>query len=523
MAGDDIPRWRPTSGEESQPRLRELADIVGHGTSLADDVLGAKAAPDAWAAITSTVDGLPCQNTRGSMAPDSSRSRSRPEYGEEEDNKIQLDSPVGEQPLNINYTTPQDTKFILLGDHSLKARVTVVSAKSLNWTRTVRPALSCAAAVAFCSASSSFGPPPWASWQSGVKGSSANRERSSSTLQERNEASEAVEAGHYTFARSLLHFRHPSTAIMSVVSSQWQALFSTRATASGLRLPKEIGEVHSVAVARVEAWHNAFRSLFYGYRYQQASEFYVVLSSTVVLFTRAAFQEDAIGKNADTVGRSLDVIAIVSNATKGFVSFLEEYDVSFTRHALKQMEGDSGPDAALDIYDDVIDRRSSVPLSVQRGVNVHALFNLLLEYGPTLGNATDVPILISDYPFVGGQLVSCVVRNPRKMKTVDGSEKHDVQIEGILTPQQFSRLCQAMQEIQSVGISIHVNTDEKCHGINFAVDRLAPNIRMVANEGRVDKESWIVPLGSRVISQVVFEGEKNTPLVYTKPENLNSS
>jgi hypothetical protein len=138
------------------------------------------------------------------------------------------------------------------------------------------------------------------------------------------------------------------------------------------------------------------------------------------------------------------------------------------------------------------------------------LFNFVVEVGPILGNATDVPTLVSDWPFAGGQIVSGFVRDSRATRTEDGSMRYGVQIDGILTRKQFCRIFKALFICQDAEFSVLVESERRSTALSTGYQN-AP----VDNTGNVveGKSSDV-----RVISRIICSGRDRTGhAVYTRP------
>jgi hypothetical protein len=466
-AGDSSNQWRP------RPRLRELSDIVGAGPSRAENALGSSAAVDAWAEITSTVDNLV-----GASLPAHSLPAERPafsrsaDYASLEDEAPPLDS--GEEPFNQRRTL-KAAHFELPHDRSLKSHLRIISKRPLAWA--VAPPQHLAyAAVQLCVAGSADEElPKWVLQHLG----------SGSTSEKCLDGRSGYEA-EFLFARGLLHCRHPAEALHSAVATQWQ--FANSRSTSAPFLAHDDSEAKSVALKRLDSWQAAFRSLFYGFRYGQVHDFYVLLSTTTVLFS-----------NVDESGDG--VHAVISSATPGLLGLLAENEVPFEklRTSLAGKKASDSPDHAL-----------HSTLVVVGSANVQALFNFIIDVGPILGNATDVPVLLSDWPFIGCYIASGLARDQRTTRTDDGSTRDVLQIDGILTRRQFSRLCEALFLRQEADFSVVADSEPRSTALNRY-----PGTTPGCVAERVDAT---ITLGARVTSRVICSSSGHDgPLVYTKP------
>lgn len=509
MTDDGAQVSRVVTRDQSRPKLRELADIVGRNC-LADDVLGASSAPDAWEAITSTVDGIPYQNAAVANPSKATLVENIPARSGSDVVDLQADGSITDPAFVLQ----ESDSAVFAQDKTLKTDVRISSKAPLSWTREVRQALTHTAIGYACSAGTSSSVLQWPLMGGATTFNDIPADAPSASHVFPN-VSVAAEEGQFRFVTSLINFRHPSAPLMSVVSSQWQALFSTKAIASGVATSKVGSEIQSTAIARLEAWHTAFRSLFYGYRYRQVREFYTIMSSTAILFTTC--RPDTEHCRNQLPGKEVcdDLVALISRGTRGLITILEENNIEYTLHAKISGPSKGVADGTHRLANFDADDCDFVSLSVHGAVNIHALFNFLLESGPKLGNATDVPTLISDSPFVEGKLTSCVVQCPRVMRTEDNLETYDVHIKGMFTPLQFSRICQAMQQLQTAGFSIGARSDHCCIGLNEAATFWSRN----EEGGNQDPQER--RLGSRIIRRVVVNASERAMKVYTKPEAEN--
>ncbi|MBA0865961.1 hypothetical protein Goshw_016696, partial [Gossypium schwendimanii] len=156
---------------------------------------------------------------------------------------------------------------------------------------------------------------------------------------------------------------------------------------------------------RIGAWEESFRSLYYMFRENACSVFYVCTSHFVVMFT-----------SVDGLGRSRSYQAYISQSTRGLRSSLKEHDVSFSmplcRSQVEQVTTEDlvelseiekrnlGQTRRMNSFSDVDNTPQSL-LAFSGNRNVHGLYDILLNYRSflTFLNAVDVPVLYSPVPF----------------------------------------------------------------------------------------------------------------------------
>ncbi|XP_039022698.1 protein downstream neighbor of son homolog isoform X2 [Hibiscus syriacus] len=157
---------------------------------------------------------------------------------------------------------------------------------------------------------------------------------------------------------------------------------------------------------RVGVWEESFRSLYYMFRENVCSIFYVCTSHFVVMFTAT-----------DDSGRSRrSYHAYISQSTRGLRSLLKEQDVSFSmplchsqvEHVttevlleLSEIEKHKlGQTRRTNSFSDIDNTPQSLLVFVGNQ-NVHGLYEILLNYRSflTFLNAVDVPVLYSPIPF----------------------------------------------------------------------------------------------------------------------------
>ncbi|MBA0625047.1 hypothetical protein Godav_010299 [Gossypium davidsonii] len=167
---------------------------------------------------------------------------------------------------------------------------------------------------------------------------------------------------------------------------------------------------------RIGAWEESFRSLYYMFRENACSVFYVCTSHFVVMFT-----------SVDGSGRSRSYQAYISQSTRGLRSSLKEHDVSFSmplcRSQVEQVTTEDlvelseiekrnlGQTRRMNSFSDVDSTPQSL-LAFSGNRNVHGLYDILLNYRSflTFLNAVDVPVLYSPVPFQHAALSAPEVR-----------------------------------------------------------------------------------------------------------------
>ncbi|MBA0809408.1 hypothetical protein Gohar_025066, partial [Gossypium harknessii] len=167
---------------------------------------------------------------------------------------------------------------------------------------------------------------------------------------------------------------------------------------------------------RIGAWEESFRNLYYMFRENACSVFYVCTSHFVVMFT-----------SVDGSGRSRSYQAYISQSTRGLRSSLKEHDVSFSmplcRSQVEQVTTEDlvelseiekrnlGQTRRMNSFSDVDNTPQSL-LAFSGNRNVHGLYDILLNYRSflTFLNAVDVPVLYSPVPFQHAALSAPEVR-----------------------------------------------------------------------------------------------------------------
>ncbi len=334
------PRGELSAPDARPSSLRCLSDILGRGSSRAEQALGGSAPDDAWAAITSTVDYLAPAATRRIQKLDETTDV------EEDGNDFYTTARGdGDQILEQPHATS------LPKDFSLKNSVDIVSPRSLQWILR-RAQVPEYGAVHQVSCGDTSIPDDVREL---LEEGGASDDRAGDAFP----ADEVVQE----FSAALLHFRHPHSELPVVISKKWQDLVNDklpyRALSSNSRSDdverQKVGEDHQrLALARVEMWQEAFRSLFYGYRHGYVDHFYVILSTTVAFFGRKIVTESgedstcspsayhqhlgargevsqngAFSLDAEQVQRSSTLSAFFSRATAGLREMLSSFGVHY--------------------------------------------------------------------------------------------------------------------------------------------------------------------------------------------------
>lgn len=396
---------RPRAGLQRPPiatnpaRLRSLADMLNATSSRAEAALGNDAPEDAWTVVQSTMDNL-----ASLPIPDASRS-------------AQIQTPIARpmpDPLAPSETAVDAVFPSVPYDASIKTSLRVVSAHPLFWM------LCTSQHVEFLALSDLV--------------SRADSDSTDDHLAKQ------------TFYKALLHFRTPASPLPAAIATQWQALIDTPSIASRRDAVKG---VRSLALQRLTCWHSALQSLYFGFRHGHIPQFYVLLSTTTVLFTRSDHPSSA--SHTPTPSSQSTPRALCSSATVGLRSLLREYAVPF---AVVEAPADQLPSLVVDGH-----------------FAVHALYNFILSAGPRLANATDVPVLLCDHPFRGCTFSSAEVCNVHKTKVVnepteDDAYRFSVQISGMFTPRQVAGFCQALRSTQNDDFTVYMETDSRSSRLN---------------------------------------------------------
>lgn len=457
-------------------RLRSLSDMLGAGSSRAEIAFGDAAPDDAWASITNTVDNL----GSASLLPAAGDSlRGAPEG----DEAVRDALGPGER---IEAAVVQDVPL----DLALKRAADVVSESSLQWALTRAQKVEYAALRQVLSAGDAD-----VRKTSGGTQALGHREES-----RKDEITGEHEAAVQDFSAALLHFRHPSAPLATVISSQWQALVSKSRVQHGDSSGG--GDLQAIANARFDAWQDALRSLFHGYRSGHVDNFYVMLSTTTVLFNRylvaaaprggkpndlrrgkkrkGSASQRGTPNNALAESGASDVLrASFSRATPGLRALLNEHGVDF--------ETVDGLSADVE------------PCVVVEGVApVHALYNFVFSVGAKLANATDVPLLLCDQPFRGATLTAvevssaCKTRISTKENDGRATFRHSVQVRGLLTPRQVTRLCHALSVTQNGMFTMFFKTVSTSSRLNVCGHGRANVLNEEQTPGSMTSRAFVV-------------------------------
>ncbi|GMJ13977.1 hypothetical protein like AT3G54750 [Hibiscus trionum] len=205
---------------------------------------------------------------------------------------------------------------------------------------------------------------------------------------------------------------------------------------------------------RIGAWEESFRSLYYMFRENVCSMFYVCTSHFVVMFTAT-----------DGSGRSRrSYHAYISQSTRGLRSLLKEQDVSFSmplchsqvEHVttedlleLSEIEKHNlGQTRRMNSFSDIDNTPQSL-LTFGGNQNVHGLYEILLNYRSflTFLNAVDVPVLYSPMPFQHATLSAPEVKCMEIKRADHGASVHQGSIlkDGHSIPISSSGLCYSIE------------------------------------------------------------------------------
>lgn len=436
-----VSRFRPPSGRSlsnSQPTttMQTFADLAGKGRSRAEQFLGEDAPEDVWATITNTMDNL------GSSVvipanPDASKS------------KLLSDAEAGgtADTMNFNLGARERSADRLLFDLSLKTKVHISSLNCLKWTLSRSQPAEYDALRRFVAdeGDSVYDPANGKP----VKTMYNPRRRGPFLFTDLPSEEEVLKAKQKLY-EALLHFRCPSSPLPNRISADWQAL--TKDYGSVSRQNRPANDARKLMVDRLLEWQGALQSLFFGYRAGRVPMFYVVLSTTTVVFSSGfpwktgKLTPDGMESIPDT-SSSLKTCfrAGIAKASTGLRGLLQDSAVPFS-----VVDGTDGFDE---------------PCAVVEGTHaVHMLYNFLLEWGHQISNAEDVPILIADKPFRGGTIVSAELFHAKEsLVPIDGGretyKKHTLQMRGIFTPRQVDEICQALAVVQEYTFEAHLEAE----------------------------------------------------------------
>lgn len=442
---------RPPSGRLSQIRaglentedkpetnLRSFTDLIGAGRSRAEQFLGEDAPDDAWASITNTVDNLGSASNLPTVIENDDASKI----------VYDADSRAFSEQLERDENVSESTFDKVLLDLSLKTKIDVVSSSSLQWALRRRQgdeynALMSVMGEGIDAVENGFREH---SSQQGHRG----RHDGPGEAHENPAVEQEILNSKKRLYKALLHCRCPGESLPGNISARWRALISNYGRASWQA--QAINEDKKFAVNRLINWQSALQSLYFGYRYGHVPEFYVLLASTTVIFNKGkAWAGNKHMRKGRTLGSSTTTEssscfrASFAKASTGLRALMSEHEVPFTL-----VERPSG-------FDDP-------GVVVEGEFAVHALFNFLLALGPTISNASDVPVLVSDKPFRGCTIVSAEVLNARQMLIPgkageDPQHRYTLQIAGIFTPRQIRGICDALSIIQRGDFAARFETD----------------------------------------------------------------
>ncbi|CAN1772584.1 Protein downstream neighbor of son homolog [Linum perenne] len=236
-------------------------------------------------------------------------------------------------------------------------------------------------------------------------------------------------------------------------------------------------------------WEESFRSLYYMFRRNICSLFYVCTSHFVVMFTSC----DSSGDDKALCN------AYISQSTRSLRSLLSEHDVCFsmphchskveqvaTEHLVELSEirrqnlGQTRKSSALND----VDNTPQSLLAFNKNKDVQGLYDFLLNYRSfsTILSGMDVPMLYSPIPFPNAALSAPEVRCVDMKKARHGaavSPKDDssiglssiIEVKGTyLPPWIISRIC-ALMSNEETSFEASFATEPKSVGLNVALDK----------------------------------------------------
>ncbi|XP_024366090.1 uncharacterized protein [Physcomitrium patens] len=248
---------------------------------------------------------------------------------------------------------------------------------------------------------------------------------------------------------------------------------------------------------RDRAWEAAFRSLYYNFRSQFCSVFYVCMQQFVAMFVGGG-----VG------GRSQGACtAYLTRSTRGVRQVLLEHDVKFSMPF--STSGD--PTTTVEDLQDLLEFEKSNPgqtrmanekaasdngpqsmLCFEGYSNVHRLYDFLINHRFLLNStaAMDVPVLYAPTAFENACLTAPEITCKQLQRTdgfikppVNNSKKnispkctetasntmYTMEIKGsFLPPWVIIRLCAVLQESQPLGYSVRFATEPLTEGLNIA-------------------------------------------------------
>ncbi|KAK4380679.1 hypothetical protein RND71_002541 [Anisodus tanguticus] len=221
---------------------------------------------------------------------------------------------------------------------------------------------------------------------------------------------------------------------------------------SALTLSASAGGQLDFLSERQLAWQDSFRSLYYMLRKNVCSIFYVCTAQFVIMFTSSYSEENGCVCNA-----------YISQSTRGLRSLLKEHDVSYSMplcHSnleelsteelveLSEIEKQNlGQTRRRSAMSDVDNRPDSL-LAFTGNMNVHSLYDFLLNYRYLLTSLTgvDVPVLYSPIPFENAALTAPEVRC-KEVRRIDQVALHGMESNVACEPNQqpSSGMCYSVE------------------------------------------------------------------------------
>ncbi|KAI0562073.1 Donson [Gracilaria domingensis] len=467
-------RSRPSLADENS-RPRTLVDLLGGTSSRAEQVLGDDAPNDAWSALANTVDNL--------------ASHSRQPNPVDVRDSDQTDRPAGAELQE----TPHEHLPL---DLSIKKSLTIVSSKSLWWTRVRGQGEEYEALHDLLSGVDAL---PEADVSKPPLGSDAVIEGQALT--------DSLMQAKRQFYRALLHFRYPCTTLPLVISRRWQAVFSSSGRA---RPDSALQEAANVAMERLRLWQSALQSLFFGYKRGHIDHFYILLPTTTLLFSHSVGQNDNQSTRNGTKRRGQlrstsdsTLHACFAKGSLGLRSLLSDYAVPFR---LEQGSNQSGEE-------------SEPPVIAEGQLAVQAVYNFVLSMGHKISNAADVPVLLCDKPFRGGTAITAQVTDADEANVIDSSGgatrlRYSVKINGLLTPRQVRAVCKALVETQDRDFSVQMSTEARSEMLNVCDQ----SISLSSTNGTASshRKTFHAIQGRRVLSRVARDTASPKFLLYTR-------
>lgn len=398
--------------------------------SRAEQFLGDDAADDVWATVTNTLDNL------GSAS-------ALPSVLEENDEGSKLlydaDSRASGEALERDENLSENTFEKVLLDLTLKRKVDIGSSSPLQWALRRGQGAEYNALTSLMSGESD-------TVENGYHKKSSedgrrHRQAGPGESQEHAAMEQRMLNAKKRWYKALLHCRCPSEPLPGKISTHWQTLTANYGKSSWQ--VRAINEHQKLVINRLVRWQSALQSLYFGYRYGHVPEFYVLLASTTLIFSKgkpwvgnkSKKKHQSLGSSA-TAGSSASSCfrASFAKASTGLRALMSEYEVPFT--LVERPSGFEDPGVV-----------------VEGEFAVHTLFNFLLALGPRISNAVDVPVLLADRPFRGCTIVSADVLNARQMLVPgkggqDAQNRYSLEMAGLFTPRQIRGICNALSIMQ---------------------------------------------------------------------------